>query len=122
MVLVNTHLLCDQRLGSPWVIAPSSAEHCRGYPPCPATDLVCSLAIPEGSDYLDGEDVYHHWLPPLVQSLTDRLRGSQAGETSASVFSTAAHAGSLLRGRCGRESGHEKTLKAWLSVCQARPH
>ena len=56
-----------------------------GYLPCPATDLVSSLAVPEGSDYLDGEDVYHHWLPPLVQSLADRLRGSQAGETSASV-------------------------------------
>jgi len=57
---------------------------------------VSSLAIPEGSDYLDGEDVYHHWLPPLVPSLADRWRGSQAGETSASVLSPAAHAGPLL--------------------------
>jgi hypothetical protein len=31
-----------------------------------------------------------------VPSLADRWRGAQAGETSASVFSTAAHAGSLL--------------------------
>ena len=96
MVPVNTRVLHVSRLGSPWVIAPSSAEHTRGYLPCPATDLVSSLAVPEGSDYLDGEDVYHHWLPPLVPSLADRWRGSQAGETSASVLSPAAHAGSLL--------------------------
>ena len=92
-----------------------------GYLPCPATDLVSSLAVPEGSDYLDGEDVYHHWLPPLVQSLADRLRGSQAGETSASVFSMAAHAGSLTI-VIGTVTGKEKTLKAWFSVYQARPH
>lgn len=58
--------------------------------------LPSGLAVPEGSDYLDGKDVYHHWLPPLVPSLADRWRGAQAGETSASVLSPAAHAGSLL--------------------------
>jgi hypothetical protein len=31
-----------------------------------------------------------------VPSLADRWRGAQAGETSASVLSPAAHAGSLL--------------------------
>jgi hypothetical protein len=101
MVLVNTHLLCDQRLGSPWVIAPSLRSTVGVILPAQTSNDELILAIPEGSDYLDGEDVYHHWLPPLVPSLADRWRGSQAGETSASVFSTAAHAGSLLRGRCG---------------------
>ncbi len=74
--------------------SPPPREAWRGYLPCPATVESSSLAIPEGSDYLDGEDVYHHWLPPLVPSLADRWRGSQAGETSASVLSPAAHAGS----------------------------
>jgi hypothetical protein len=31
------------------------------------------------------EGMSHHWTFPLVPSLTDRWRGSQAGETSASV-------------------------------------
>ena len=63
MVPVNTRVLHHPRLGSPWVIAPSLAQHTRGYPPCPATDLVCSLAIPEGSDYLDGRYVSPLALP-----------------------------------------------------------
>ncbi len=42
------------------------------------------------------EDMSHHWILPLVPSLADRWRGAQAGETSASVLSPAAHAGSLL--------------------------
>jgi hypothetical protein len=122
MVPVNTRVLHVSRLGSPWVIAPSSAEHTRGYLPCPATDLVSSLAVPEGNDYLDREDVYHHWLPSLVLSLVE---GSVARRRvrPRPVFSLQqpmqAH---CYRGRCGRESGHEKSLKAWLSVCRARPH
>ncbi len=121
MIPVNTRVLQVPCLVSPWVIAPSYAEHTWGICPAQLLISVCSLAVPEGNDYLDGEDVYHHWLPPLVPSLADRWRGSQAGETSASVLSTAAHAGSLLRGRCGQESGHKKTLEAWLSVCAHVP-
>jgi len=68
------------------------------------------------------EGMSHHWPFPLVPSLTDRWRGSQAGETSASVLSPAAHAGSLLsREVRSAASGHEKSLKAWLSVCGHAP-
>jgi hypothetical protein len=58
MVPVNARVLHDPRLVPPWVIAPPLlAQHWWGYPPCPATDPVCSLAILEGSDYLDGRYV-----------------------------------------------------------------
>ncbi len=81
---------------------PSNAQHTMGrYHSCP-DPWYWILASPEGSDYLDGKDVYHHWLSPLVPSLTDRWRGAQAGETSASVFCPAAHAGSqTIVGRDG---------------------
>ena len=121
MVPVNTHVPTFPTLGSPWVIAHHLCEAHDGVPLLPSLLIISSgLAIPEGSDYLDGEDVYHHWPPPLVPSLTDRWRGSQAGETSASVLSTAAHAGSLLSWKVRSLAGNEKTLEFWLSVCRAR--
>lgn len=108
-------------LGSPWVIAHHLCEALDGViRPAQPADLSSGLAIPEGSDYLDGKDVYHHWLSPLVPSLTDRWRGAQAGETSASVSSTAAHAGSLLSRWVRSLAGNEKTLKVWLSRVTAR--
>ena len=75
---------------------PPDAQHAMGsITPCPDPRSWIP-ANPGGSDYLDGKDVYHHWLSPLMPSLADRWRGAQAGETSASVLSPAAHAGSLL--------------------------
>ncbi len=84
--------------------------------PAQPADLSSGLAIPEGSDYLDGKDVYHHWLSPVVRSLTDRWRGAQAGETSASVLSSAAHAGSLTIAGGAVSGANKKTLEVWLSV------
>ena len=66
------------------------------------------------------EGMSHHWPFPLVPSLTDRWRGAQAGETSASVLSPAAHAGSLLSREVRSE--HQKKNPKQLRWGMARWH
>jgi hypothetical protein len=63
MVPVNTRVLHVPRLGSPWVIAPSLRSTGGVILPAQPLISVCSLAIPEGSDYLDGRYVSPLALP-----------------------------------------------------------
>ena len=58
MIPVNIRVLQVQRLAPPWVIAHTYAKHAMGVSALPSLLIISSgLAVPEGSDYLDGKDV-----------------------------------------------------------------
>lgn len=64
MVPVNIHVFYVPRLGSPWVIAHHLCEALDGVSTLPSLLILPSgLAVPEGSDYLDGRYVSPLALP-----------------------------------------------------------